>query len=204
MFKINWFDANRSMSIDVANYMMKFVWSKEIHEKFKREREECELSLAGCDKFEGSILADKIPEMKAVYYTRLGILEEQEKKQLELEGTYELNEADKELRKGLKSDPVKALQKWFSYHGLELPEDAAIFDEIFSAAGETATVKQFVHTGGRIASSFNTSNCFRMTFVKCYEHMVNAGTIKATQIPPLMAEKYAPKKKSNKKGKKQA
>lgn len=206
--RINWFDANRSMAVEVADFMKAFVWKAEIHEKFRAEREECEKALTGLEKLHRSIFEDKIPEMKAVYMGRLTELEKQEKDQIVLEGTYTLSDADKALRKGLsdyakgKGDAIEALQKWFAFHGLDLDDDCPLFDEIFRAAGENLKVKTIVQTGGKIATGFNNSNCFKMVFAKCYEHMVNAGTIKATQIPPLMAHKYAPKKKA--KGNKKA
>ena len=202
--RINWFDANRSMALEVCDFMKAFVWKAEIHAKFKAEKEEVDHALAQLEKLEGSIFEDKIPEMRSVYMGRLAELDRQEKEQIELEGTYTLSEADKTLKKGLadyakgKGDAVKALQTWFAHHGLELEEDCPLFDEIFAAAGEKIAVKTLVHTEGKVATGFNNTNAFKMTFAKCYEHMVNAGTIKATQIPPLMAEKYAPKKRTKK------
>lgn len=210
MKKINWFDANRSMAIEVANYMKAFVWKKEIQEKFRLEREEVNHALEGLEKLKGSIFEEKLPAMREVYLARMADLEKQEKEQIALEATYSLSEEDKKLRKGLadyakgKGSAVEALQAWFAHHGLELEEDCPLFAEIFDAAGEKATVKNLVRSSGKVASSFNNGNAFKMVFVKCYEHMVNAGTIKATQIPPLMAEKYAPKQKKNKKGNKKA
>lgn len=207
MKKINWFDANRSLSTEIVDFMRCIVWKAEISEKFSQEQEEIEQGISACDKLIGSVLENKIPEMKEAFLARSAELERQRKDQIEKEATYALSDADKELRKSLtkyakdgSADPVQAIIKWFSTHGLTIDEDSPILDEIFRAAGEKITVKTIVRTNGRIATSFNNTNCFKMVFAKCYEHMVNAGTIKATQIPPLMAEKYAPKQKKAKKG----
>lgn len=201
MSKINWFDANRSMSVAVADFMKCFVWKREIHEKYAREIASVETSLAGLEKLQGSIYTDKLPEMRTALLAKIAELEKEESNQVALEGTYVLTEEDKKLKKALSDyargkdvDTVGALVVWFKYHGLEVANDNPIIEEIFSAAGERLHVKNLVVSGGKTATTFNATNCFKMVFAKCYEHMVNAGTIKATQIPPIIAEKYAPKK----------
>ena len=211
MARINWFDANRSLSTEVVDFMRCIVWKSEISEKFAQEQAEIEQGISALEKLRGSIMEERIPEMKQVFLARSAELEKERKEQIEKEATYALSDSDKELRKSLakyakdgSADPVQAIIKWFGAHGLTIDENCAILDEIFNAAGEKVTVKQIVRTNGRTATSFNNSNCFKMVFAKCYEHMVNAGTIKATQIPPLMASKYAPKQKKNKKESKKA
>lgn len=212
MKKIDWFGANRSLSNEVVDFMRCFVWRAEITEKFRKEQEEIDSAIAGLEKLKGSVMEDKIPEMKQVYIIRKDELEKQKQAQIELEGTYSLSESDKKLKKALanyaqgKKDAVTAdvaIASWFLDHGLDV-RDTAIIDEILNGAGEALKVKTLVRTDGKIVTSFNNTNCFKMVFAKCYEHMVNAGTIKAQQIPPLMAEKYAPKQKKAKKGNKKA
>ena len=48
-------------------------------------------------------------------------------------------------------------------------------------------------------TGFNSANYLKMCFLKTYEAMVDAGTVKKSQIPPIIAEKYAPKQKKAKK-----
>ena len=209
MKKINWFDANRSLSNEVVDFMRCFVWKADINAKFRKESDEIERSIENLDKLQGSILADKIPEMKQVWMARRDELDKQRQEQIEKEATYSLSEDDKKLKKALSDwgngksrvGGDVAICDWFKSHGLDVT-DTAIVDEILSAAGEKMSVKTLVRSDGKIVTGFNSGNCFKMVFAKAYEHMVNAGTIKATQIPPVIAEKYAPKKKSNKKANK--
>lgn len=209
MKKLDWFSANRTLSVEVVDFMKCFVWKAEINEKFRREQAEIDTAIAGLEKLKGSILEDRIPEMRDTYLIRKQELDKQREDQIQTEATYTLSESDQKLKKALsayaqgKKDavmPEVAIQSWFLDHGLDV-EDTAIVDEILNGAGENLKVKTLVKSDGKIVTAFNGTNCFKMVFAKCYEHMVDVGTIKATQIPPIMAEKYAPKKsKKAKKG----
>lgn len=208
MRKINWFDANRSLSNDVVDFMRVFVWKAELNEKFARKQAELDSNIAGLENLRGSISEDKIPAMREAYLARKAELDIQHKEQLEKEATYTLSESDQKLKKALSAyargkkdatNPDIAIVSWFLDHGLDVRE-TGIIDEILNGAGENLHVKTLVRTNGTVVTRFNAGNAFKMVFAKSYEHMVNAGTIKAAQIPELIAEKYAPKaKKSSKK-----
>ena len=209
MNKINWFDANRSMSTCVAEYMVAVFWKKTIQLKIGSQIKENRESLEKVDNLKGSILADQIPELKKHYLAEIGRLQEEMNVQIEREATYNPTTADVEFKKALEKyakgktsvTPAESIQKWFLLHGLDIPEDSYIIREILTAAGEKFRFDTAVDTDGKVVTGFNAGNCYKMTFAKCYEHMVNAGTIKGVQIPEIIREKYAPKKKNNKKNK---
>jgi len=206
MKRVDWFKADRSLSQHVVDFMRCFVWRKDIELRFKADAEDIDKGIASLEKLQGSILADKIPEMRQVYLARKAELEQQKREQIRKEATYALSEADKELKKSLtkyardnSADPVAAICKWFGQHGMPIKEDNPILDEIFRATGEKIDLRTVVGTSGRVVTNFNSGNCFKMVFAKCYEHMCQVGTIKEVQIPKAVAEKYAPKQKKSKK-----
>jgi hypothetical protein len=204
MRKIHWFDANRAFSVNVAEYMAAVVWKKEINLRLGAEINSVQESLVNVDKMAGSVLQDRIPELKKTFLARLGELEVQRKEEIQRQGTYTPAAADSLLKRTLTRyaqgkpgaiDPVEALQVWFASYGLTVEEDSPIIREILEGAGEKLDFRTLVSTDGRVATNFNATNCYKMAFCKVYEHMVNAGTIKPVQIPAIVRDKYAKKTK---------
>ncbi len=207
MKRIDWFKGDKKLAVAVVDFMRCFVWRSEINLKFKAEQEEIETGIAALEKLRGSCLEDNIPMMRTTFEARIAQLDKERKDQIKAEATYAPTEADKTLKKAL-ADFAKgkagktaedAIIDWFNAYNLDV-DGSYLVPEILNAAGERGDVKKFVRTEGSCVTSFNGNNCYKMVFMKTYEAMVNAGTIKKQQVPPIMAEKYAPKaKKGNKK-----
>lgn len=209
MARVNWFDANREFATNVAEYMVCVFWKRAITLEFGQKIKEARESLEKVDNLKGSIMADKIPELKKFYLAEIGKLEEQEREQIRRQGTYAPSAADVTLKKALKAyvdgktekTPAESVQAWLAAYGLEVDLYNPIISEILGGSGDKFRFKTAVKTNAHVVTGFNDGNCYAMAFAKCYEHMVQVGTIKAVQIPEIIREKYAPKKKTSKKNK---
>ena len=201
MKRINYFDADRTMSIRVSEFMRCYVWKTEIKLRYQSQIEEAEKALELIDNLRGSIHESAVPAMKDAQILKISALKEERDKLIAEEATFALTEADKEFKRRIRKNPVcaeSAIIDWFKEYNLDV-EDTALVDEILSATGEKISNRQIVASRGKVATVFNETNCLKMLYAKAYEHMVNAGTIKPTQIPSLMMDKYSPKKKTSKK-----
>ena len=201
MKRVNYFDASRELSLRVSEFMRCYVWKTEIKLRYQSQIEEAEKSLDLIDNLKGSIHESAIPAMKDAQILKISALKEERDKLIAEEATFTLTEADKEFKRRVRKNPVcaeSAIIDWFAEYNLDV-SDTALVDEILSATGEKLSNRQIVASRGKVVTAFNESNCLRMLYAKAYEHMVNAGTIKVTQIPSLMMDKYSPKKKASKK-----
>lgn len=199
MKKINYFDADRSLSIRVSEFMRCYVWKTEIKLRYQSQIEEAEKSLDLIDNLKGSI--HESAAMKDAQILKIAELKTERDKLIAEEANFVLTEADKEFKRKVRKNPVcaeSAIIDWFAEYNLDV-SDTALVDEILSATGEKLSNRQIVASRGKVVTAFNETNCLRMLYAKAYEHMVNAGTIKVTQIPSLMMDKYSPKKKASKK-----
>lgn len=211
MKRIDWFKGSKTLAGSVVEFMRCFVWRNEISLKFKADQEEIDLGIKALDKLKGSILEEQIPAMRTAFLARQAELDKERQAQIKAEATYAPTKADAMLKKALadfargKGDKTaeEAIIEWFNAYNLDVA-GTYLVGEILNAAGERGDLKKFVRTDGSCVTSFNGTNCYKMVFMKTYEAMVNAGTIKKQQVPPIMAHKYAPKAKKNNKGEKKA
>lgn len=207
MKRVQWFDAQRRLSDDVAEFMRCYVWRTELKLRYGKKIEGCKQSLENLKNLEGSIFADKIPEQREQYLARIAELEQELADEIERSAKFELSDEGKELRKALKKNPAAAdlaIYSFFKAYGLDVL-NTQLIDEILNAAGEKIDNKTLVNTRGAVATAFDSTRCLKMVFVKAYEHMVCVGKIKPVQIPDLMMDKYdAARVKARKDAKKAA
>lgn len=203
MRKINFFKAERELSNIVVNYMQCKVWKKAIQLEYAKKIDALKVSIENLDKLEGSLLAEKSAEMRTLYLAQIAEYESERDAQIEKEAKFVLTENDKKFKKAIrKADTASDLQAkavcdWFDVYGLDV-SDSYFLDEILAYFGGKFDFKKFVKTNAQDARSFDSSKALEMLYCSAYTHMLRVGTIKETQIPEIVREKYAPKKASKK------
>lgn len=200
MKKLDWFVADRTLSLEVSEFMRCIVWKTELNLRYKAEIEKCEKGIESLDVMKGSIHEDQIPVRKAEYETRILELKAECKEEVQKQAHFEKSDACKAMERAIRRNPAQAesaiLDFFMEYH-LNV-EDTGLVEEILNAGGEKIDNKTLVRTEGKGATALNIPNTVKMVYAKAYEHMVWAGTIKAQQIPPMMADKYTKKPKAKK------
>ena len=192
MKKVNYFDADRTMSLRVAEFMRCHVWKTEIRLRYAESIKKAEEALELIDNLKGSIHESQIGQMKTEQLAKIASLTKERDALIAEEATFELSFNDKQFKKAVKADSTfaeNAIINWFKAYHLDV-SDTALVDEILSATGEKISNRTLVNSRGKVATAFNDGNCLKMLYAKAYEHMVNAGTIKPVQIPSLMMDKY--------------
>lgn len=197
--KVDFFTADRELSTRVVDFMRCKVWKKELQLKYSKEIESHELSLDKLDIYKGSIMEDRIPELRAAHMARIAELEFERDAQIEKETKFAFTEGDKEFKKVLKkagtaSDLVAdAVCAWFATYGLDI-RNTYFLEEVLGQFGSKFDFRAFVASNATDARALDVNRALEMVYCSAYTHMLQAGTIKATQIPELVRDKYAPKK----------
>lgn len=189
---LDWFVADKKLSQDVSEYMRCVIWRKEINLRYSKQIEALRDSIEGLKLFEGSVLADTIPQRRAEYLERIVELEAERDKLIDEQAHFELTEPMRKLRKQLKTarDCDLAIRSFFLTYHIDVV-GTGLIEEILNAAGEKSfDASTFVNSRGAVVTCFDATRAFQHVFSKAYEHMVFAGTIKAHQIPELMMDKY--------------
>lgn len=124
-------------------------------------------------------------------------------KLLKEQATFANNETAKRFKKGMKTadsiNEVKTLVRAF-FKEYELIIDNTTFENaVLESIGKKVTSKTVVKSNGTKALTYDISNALKNLYGVSFEWMVEAGTIKAADIPSVLVEKYA--KKTNKKSK---
>ena len=207
---VDFFCADRTMSTDVSTFMFCVVRRKEVEETYKKKIEEYKTSISNYDNLVGSVFEKDIPALKDTAYAEIAKLEAERDKILDEEATFKATNSDKDkafkkaLNKGLATDELaEEVAKWFDNYGIDV-RNTYFLDEVLETFGSKVSIQTLVRTDGKKAMKLDSANALKNMYGVAYEHMVSVGTIKATAIPELLRDKYAPKKsgKKEKKSKK--
>lgn len=207
MNKFDWFKADRVLSERVVEYMRCKVWKKAIQLEYDKKIGDLQDSIEKLNNLEGSVFADKLPEMRNLYLAQIADYEQKRDEQIKAEAKFDLSDNDKTFKKALaKAGTAADLQAdavidWFNNYNLDI-SDSYFLEEVLAYFGGKFDFKQFVTTDAQDARKLDAARALEMVYCSAYTHMLRVGTIKATQIPEIVREKYAPKAK--KKSKKNA
>lgn len=205
--KTDFFQADRELSTRVAEFMRVNVWGITLRVRFKKEEEKILASLSALDNVEaegGSRLFDE-SEADAIrerLEKKLADLRKKYEKQAEEEARFKFTDADKALFKAYKADSLTSgIEEFFSNYGLNVSEDYALLADFNKAlAGRRkASARTIVNSDGEQWTQARSRNDILNTFYAILsEKLLQAGTLKVTEIPEDVRDFYAPKKKNNK------
>ena len=128
MKKVDLFQADRTMSGRVEEYVKCRVLRKAIMKDFGDQIKAIDTSIANLEKLKGSILENTIEESRANFLVARADLVAKRDKQIEAEAIFEFTKSDKDFKKALKGlsmdSPVIAEQvvAWFKNYNLAVAD----------------------------------------------------------------------------------
>ena len=189
--KIDWFKADRALSLEVAEYMRVKVWYAEYQKKYEEKIRPLKDVIRLLEKGELHAISQTNEELKASTLLRISELESEHEKLVEEHAKWEMSDSAKALRKALKKgDSVQAICDFFAGHGLDITGTGFAEGVVRSGGERDFDRKTYVNSNGNTVTCEDTSRIFRMVFSKAYEAMVQAGTIKVQQVPALLMWHY--------------
>jgi hypothetical protein len=203
--KVDFFKADKEMSERVAQFMRVKVWNVTLKARLKKTISDCELKISNLEELAPSTGKDYTEDIAIMN----GLIEQAKAdydKAVKESEKFELTENDKTFYKlyaDSDKDTIQAIIHWFSKYNLEVDEDTNIVLDIFSviSGGRRLTDRQIVRSNAeKFTDDVRTKNdVLTLFYGRLAESMMQAGTLKASEIPEDVREYYAPKKKNKKK-----
>lgn len=203
--KVDFFKADKEMSERVAQFMRVKVWNVTLKARLKKTISDCELKISNLEELAPSTGKDYTEDIAIMN----GLIEQAKAdydKAVKESEKFELTENDKTFYKlyaDSDKDTIQAIIHWFSKYNLEVDEDTNIVLDIFSviSGGRRLTDRQIVRSNAeKFTDDVRTKNdVLTLFYGRLAEAMMQAGTLKASEIPEDVREYYAPKKKNKKK-----
>lgn len=205
--KVDLFKADKAMAERVSKFMNAKVWGIVYRKRAEQDIKAFEGSIEAKKRLEGSALWEKAQAEIASLEADIVSTKEALKKNLEESATFEYTEADNTFYNGYKSAEtdaavVEAVEAWFRGYKLEVAGTDFLADIIHAISGERkAGASTIIKSGAtQFTIAKRAKNDILCVFYgKLSEKMLEAGTLKATEIPEDIREMYAPKKKAEKK-----
>jgi hypothetical protein len=209
MAKVDFFKADKGFSKRVVEYMDKKVWAITLKTRYRKDIEKLESDLVRYDEVLNSTDVVGEEELKSATTLKLLALkkiDETTKKyqeQVEKEGKFEWNDADKKFYDVYKDKGVAAaITEFCALYGLNVENTDLLLElEQAISGARRATAKTIIQSGAKtFTSDIRTKgDVLGIVYGRLAEKMIAAGTIKAADIPDDIKAAYAPKaKKSNK------
>lgn len=211
MKKANLFNAEKRMSERVENFMYCIIWKEVINKRYKIERDKLEAKIT----FQFDLFAKaQTNEERELAQNNINALQEElatlmnkKKDQIEREATFTWTQNDNNLYNMymIAEDTLgirKAIRQWFAAYALVNIEGTTLENDILdSIKGKvSASGRNIIKSGGTQFTQKRKKNDILKTFYgKLAEHMLNAGTLKAQEIPDDIKNAYAKQGKKFKK-----
>ncbi len=206
MSKVNMFQADKAFSARVNEYMHCKVWSIVIKTRLRKQVEGLETSITNAESLRGSILDvdDHIDKLIAGYKAQIVDAEKQAKAQADKEAKFDYTDTDRAFYKAYVAakdvaDVLKALQDFCMAYHLSI-RDTSFEQELLDiiAGGRKLGATQVIRSKATRFTSDKRAkgDVLNLLYGRIAEKMLQAGTLKAQDIPADIAKAYA--KKSSK------
>lgn len=208
--KVDLYQANKTMSVRVADYMNKKVWGIALKTRYRQTIDQLTQSIEAQEKLRGSIFGD---ECDTLITTMTAQIEQTKKKlaeELEKDATFTWDDNDKKFYKAYEkattqAQVYRAVQCWFEAYGLFTDDANFIHDLMATFAGsKKASNKTIIRSEATQFTEDKRSkgDVLALFYGRLAEIMLEKGTLKPAAIPEDIREFYAPKKKASKKSNK--
>jgi hypothetical protein len=204
--KVDFFQSAKTLSARTSKFFRVVIKKAELNAIYSERIAANETSIASINDMlsrgtDLNVTVEELEKMRENYVTINEALKNEWEKLLKEQATFEFTEDDKAFKKALKSassqeDVIKAVRVFFKGYKLEVANttfEAAILESI----GKKVDVKTIVKSNGTKALSYDANNALKNLYGVSFEAMVEAGTIKAADIPSVLAKKYEKKSKKN-------
>lgn len=205
---VDFFQSSRTLATRVSEFFRVIIKKDKLNTIYAKKIAANETSIVTIDDMltNGTSLQvseEELTAMRSNYVAINESLKAEWDRLLKEQATFANNEADKRFKKGMKTagsiEEVKTLVRAF-FKEYKLTIDNTTFENaVLESIGKKITSKTVVKSNGTKALTYDISNALKNLYGVSFEYMVEAGTIKATDIPSVLVEKYA--KKTNKKSK---
>lgn len=208
--KVDLFKASKAMSERVSDYMNKKVWGIVLKTRYQ-------LKLAKAEKrqefwtFENNRSKEETGENKyaqEIENIKAEIIELQAKyeDQRQKEATFAYIDADKTFYKIYekaedKEGVLKAIRQWFAPYKLVDIEGSTLEESIYDAitGDRRASARTIINSGAtKFTQKRSKNDVLGLFYGRLSELMLEAGTLKPSEIPEDVRDQFAPKKKAKK------
>ena len=208
--KVNLFKASKAMSERVSDYMNKKVWGIVLKTRYqfdlaKAEKRQ-EFWVSENDRLKKETGENKyvqeIEDIKAEIVELQTKYEDQRQK----EATFAYTDADKTFYKLYekaedKESVLKAVRQWFAPYKLVDIEGSTLEESIYDAitGNRRASARTIINSGAtKFTQKRSKNDVLGLFYGRLSELMLEAGTLKPSEIPEDVREQFAPKKKAKK------
>lgn len=202
--KVDLFSASKDFSARVNEYMTCTVWAAIINARFKRDTEKLNTRIENAESLRGSILdvdghVDALIDSLKQELVDLG---KKHQDDLERQGRFEFNDAEKDFYADYKSakdlDGIsKAVVDFCAVYKLDVKGSDLLNDLTYAVSGKKAASGTRVIKSG--ATVFTATRSKKDVLSTLYgvltEKMIAAGTLKIMNIPEDVRAMYAKKKR---------
>lgn len=206
--KVDFFQSARTLSTRTSEFFRCIIKKAELNTIYGSKIDANEKSVASIDDMleKGTnldVTIEDLNRMRANYVTINEGLKTEWDKLLKEQATFEYTEHDKVFRKAMKSatclEDVKTAVENF-YKAYKLDVAGTTFETaVLESIGKKIDTKTVVKSNGTKAMKYDATNALKNLYGVGFEWMVEAGTIKPTDIPSVLIDKYAKKSKKNNK-----
>lgn len=208
--KVDLFKASKAMSERVSDYMNKKVWGIVLKTRYQIELGKAEnrkdFWVSENDRIKAETGENKyvqeIENVKAEIISLQAKYDDQRQK----EATFTYTDADKTFYKLYekaedKEAVLKAIRQWFAPYKLVDIEGSTLEESIFDAitGDRRASARTIINSGAtKFTQKRSKNDVLGLFYGRLSELMLEAGTLKPSEIPEDVREQFAPKKKTKK------
>lgn len=206
--KVDFFQSARTLSTRTSEFFRCIIKKAELNTIYGSKIDANEKSMSAIDDMleKGTnldVTVEDLNRMRANYVTINESLKVEWGKLLKEQASFEYTEHDKAFRKAMKSatclEDVKTAVENF-YKAYKLDVAGTTFEtSVIESIGKKIDTKTVVKSNGTKAMKYDVANALKNLYGVAFEWMVEAGTIKPTDIPTVLIDKYAKKSKKNNK-----
>lgn len=207
--KVDFFQSARTLSTRTSEFFRCIIKKAELNEIYGSKIKTNEASIVAIDDMLTSsnskldVTTDDLTRMRENYVTINEGLKVEWDKLLKEQATFKYTDHDKKFRKAMKSatcleDVKKAVEVFYLAYKLDVT-NTTFETAVLESIGKKVDTKTVVKSNGTKALKYDVTNALKNLYGVGFEWMVEAGTIKPTDIPSVLTDKYTKKSKKNNK-----
>lgn len=206
--KVDFFQSARTLSTRTSEFFRCIIKKAELNTIYGAKIDANEKSIEAIDDMleKGTnldVTVDDLNRMRANYVTINEGLKVEWDKLLKEQATFKYTDHDKKFRKAMKSatcleDVKKAVEAFYLAYKLDVA-GTTFETAVLESIGKKVDTKTVVKSNGTKALKYDVTNALKNLYGVGFEWMVEAGTIKPTDIPSVLTDKYTKKSKKNNK-----
>ena len=206
--KVDFFQSARTLSTRTSEFFRCIIKKAELNTIYSSKIDTNEKSIAAIDDMleKGTnldVTVEDLNRMRTNYVTINEGLKVEWDKLLKEQASFEYNEHDKKFRKAMKDstcleDVKTAVENFYKAYKLDVA-NTTFETAVLESIGKKVDTKTIVRSNGTKAMKYDVTNALKNLYGVGFEWMVEAGTIKPTDIPTVLVDKYTKKTKKNNK-----